>query len=61
MVSVLVTWTRLKLRTNLAEKNALFTKVYGKPELKFEDIFEKYLEYGQKMKKYVTDTSVVVN
>ena len=33
-----------KLRTNLAEKNALFTKVYGKPELKFEDIFEKYLE-----------------
>ena len=50
-----------KLRTNLAEKNALFTKVYGKPELKFEDIFEKYLEYGQKMKKYVTDTSVVVN
>ena len=38
-----------KLRTNLAEKNALFTKVYGKPE------------YGQKMKKYVTDTSVVVN
>ena len=50
-----------KLRTNLAEKNALFTKVYNKPALKFEDIFEKYLEYGQKMKKYVTDTSVVVN
>ena len=50
-----------KLRTNLAEKNALFTKVYNKPSLKFEDIFEKYLEYGQKMKKYVTDTSVVVN
>ena len=39
----------------------LFTKVYNKPSLKFEDIFEKYLEYGQKMKKYVTDTSVVVN
>ena len=50
-----------KLRANLAEKNALFTKVYGKPALKFEDIFEKYLEYGQKMKKYVTDTSVLVN
>ena len=26
---------------NLAEKNALFTKVYGKPALKFEDIFDK--------------------
>ncbi|MGQ5708494.1 adenylosuccinate synthase [Lactobacillus sp. PSON] len=50
-----------KLRANLAEKNALFTKVYEKPALNFDDIFEKYLEYGQIMKKYVTDTSVLVN
>ncbi|WEV36941.1 adenylosuccinate synthase [Lactobacillus sp. ESL0677] len=50
-----------KLRANLAEKNALFTNVYGKPALKFEDIFDKYYEYGQKIKKYVTDTSVLVN
>lgn len=50
-----------KLRANLAEKNALFTKVYEKPALNFDDIFEKYLEYGQRMKKYVTDTSVLVN
>lgn len=50
-----------KLRTNLAEKNKLFTKVYEKPALDFDDIFEKYLEYGQRMKKYVTDTSVLVN
>lgn len=50
-----------KLRTNLAEKNKLFTQVYNKPALKFEDIFDKYYEYGQRMKKYVTDTSVLVN
>lgn len=50
-----------KLRTNLAEKNKLFTKVYEKTALNFDDIFEKYLEYGQRMKKYVTDTSVLVN
>lgn len=50
-----------KLRTNLEIKNELFTKVYGKPALKFEDIFDKYYEYGQRMKKYVTDTSVLVN
>ena len=50
-----------KLRLNLKLKNELFTKVYGKPALKFEDIFAKYYEYGQKMKKYVTDTSVLVN
>ena len=50
-----------KLRLNLKLKNELFTKVYGKPALKFEDIFDKYYEYGQRMKKYVTDTSVLVN
>ena len=50
-----------KLRTNLEQKNEVFTKIYGKPALKFEDIFAKYYEYGQKMKKYVTDTSVLVN
>lgn len=37
-----------KLRANLKEKNALFTKIYGKPALKFADIFDRYYEYGQK-------------
>lgn len=50
-----------KLRANLAAKNELFTKIYGKPELNYDEIFNKYYEYGQKMKKYVTDTSVLVN
>ena len=50
-----------KLRANLKEKNELFTKVYGKDALKFDDIFDQYYEYGQKMKKYITDTSVLVN
>lgn len=50
-----------KLRFNLNEKNALFVNVYGKEALKFEDIFEKYWKFGQELKKYVTDTSVIVN
>lgn len=50
-----------KLRFNLNEKNALFVNVYGKEALKFEDIFEKYWKLGQELKKYVTDTSVIVN
>lgn len=50
-----------KLRANLAAKNELFTKIYGKPELDYDEIFNKYYEYGQKMKKYITDTSVLVN
>ena len=27
----------------------------------FEEIFEEYYEYGQQIKKYVTDTSVILN
>lgn len=50
-----------KLRTNLEEKNRLFEKMYGHEPLKFEDIFEKYYEYGQELKDYVTDTSVILN
>ncbi|WP_317294271.1 adenylosuccinate synthase [Ligilactobacillus saerimneri] len=50
-----------KLRTNLAEKNSLFQNVYGADPLKFEDIFEPFYEYGQRLKEYVTDTSVVLN
>lgn len=50
-----------KLRTNLAEKNSLFQNVYGADLLKFEDIFEPFYEYGQRLKEYVTDTSVVLN
>lgn len=50
-----------KLRFNLNEKNALFVNVYGKEALKFEDIFEKYWKFGQELKKYVTDISVIVN
>lgn len=50
-----------KLRANLKEKNNLFSKLYGKPALDFEEIFTKYYAYGQKLKKYVTDTSVLVS
>ncbi|MCW4387621.1 adenylosuccinate synthase [Limosilactobacillus oris] len=50
-----------KLRRNLAEKNELFTKLYHVNPINFDDIFESYYEYGQELKKYVTDTSRIVN
>lgn len=50
-----------KLRRNLAEKNELFTKLYHVDPINFDDIFESYYEYGQELKKYVTDTSRIVN
>lgn len=50
-----------RLKVNLEEKNNLIVKLYGGEPLKFEDIFEEYYEYGQQIKHYVTDTSVILN
>lgn len=50
-----------RLRINLEEKNRHFTKLYDAEALSFDDIFEEYYEYGQQIKQYVTDTSVILN
>lgn len=50
-----------RLRTNLEEKNNLIEKVYESEALNFEDIFEEYYEYGQQIKQYVDETSVILN
>ncbi|MDX8045419.1 adenylosuccinate synthase [Gracilibacillus sp. S3-1-1] len=52
---------REKLESNLSEKNRLFEKVYETDRIEVEDILEEYYEYGQQLKKYVVDTSVVLN
>ena len=50
-----------KLKENLAQKNALFEKIYGEEPFDFDSLFDEYYEYGQQLKDYVTDTSVLVN
>ncbi len=52
---------KVKLEQNLQEKNRLFEKVYEVEPVKMEDILEEYYAYGQQMKQYVCDTSVVLN
>lgn len=52
---------KLKLERNLKEKNRILEKVYEVEGLTFEEIYEPYLAYAEKLKKYVTDTSVVLN
>ncbi|GAB2537212.1 adenylosuccinate synthase [Gracilibacillus alcaliphilus] len=52
---------REKLESNLEEKNRLFEKVYETDRIEVEDILEEYYEYGQQLKQYVVDTSVVLN
>ena len=50
-----------KLKENLAQKNALFEKIYDEKSFDFDSLFDEYYEYGQQLKDYVTDTSVLVN
>ena len=50
-----------RLKTNLEQKNREFTKMYEVDPIAFDDIFQEYYDYGQQIKKYVTDTSVILN
>ncbi|MBS7578122.1 MULTISPECIES: adenylosuccinate synthase [unclassified Enterococcus] len=50
-----------RLKINLEEKNRMITKMYHGEALSFDDIFEAYYEFGQQIKHYVTDTSVILN
>ncbi|WP_429970398.1 adenylosuccinate synthase [Fructilactobacillus sp. Tb1] len=49
------------LKETLRQKNELLTKLYEVEPLDFDSMYEEYKEYGQRMKKYVTDTSDMLN
>jgi adenylosuccinate synthase len=51
----------LKLRRLVADKNQLIEQVYGGKGLDVEEILREYLGYAEKLRSYVTDTSVVLN
>lgn len=51
----------LKLRHMVKEKNQVITQVYGGEALDVEEILTQYLEYAEVIRKYVRDTSVVLN
>jgi adenylosuccinate synthase len=50
-----------KLIRNLEEKNRLFERIYETTGFQLEEILDEYYEYGQQIKHYVLDTSVVLN
>ena len=50
-----------RLRLNFEDKNRQFTKLYDASPMNFEEILEEYYEYGQQIKQYVCDTSVLLN
>ena len=52
-----------KLKINLEEKNEIFEKLYSikTSKQKQKDLIKRYQEYGQLLKKYVIDVSLLVN
>ncbi|WP_094548704.1 adenylosuccinate synthase [Petroclostridium xylanilyticum] len=49
-----------KVKANVELKNKIIEKVYGGTGLNADDIIEEYLGYAKKLRKYVTDTTVLL-
>ena len=49
-----------KLETNIKLKNDYITNILGGEALNFDEIYNKYVEYAEKLKPFVKDTSVKV-
>lgn len=50
-----------RLRDNLREKNDIFKKSYRHPGFAFARLYKEYLTYGRQLKRYMTDTTVLLN
>lgn len=48
------------LKEYLPFKNAQLTKLYGEEALDYNEIYDKYVEYGSQLAPYVTDTSYLL-
>lgn len=51
---------KVRLRENIDFKNEILTKIYGLEAQDFDTIYKEYLGYAEKMRAFVTDTSVRV-
>ena len=49
-----------RLRDALAQKN-MELKMFGKPEMDFDTLYNEYLGYGEKLRKHICDTSILLN
>ena len=49
-----------RLKINIDAKNKIIKGIYGGEELDFETVYNKYMEYAEKLKPFITDASVVL-
>src|SRR5262249_62221089 len=52
---------RQKLDLVLGEKNQVLTKVYNRRGIDADAVAAEYVGYGEKLRRYVADTSAVLN
>jgi len=52
---------RSKLKDNIEEKNRIYKNVFGYDGFSFEEVFEEYLSYAEKIKDFITDTVLLLN
>lgn len=50
-----------KLKENIKIKNAIFEKLYDKPPMDFEEIYQQFLTYGDLLKDRIVDTELELN
>ncbi|MCG2712144.1 MAG: adenylosuccinate synthase [Candidatus Omnitrophica bacterium] len=50
-----------KLKCNVEEKNAIFSKVYKHKIYRFDKIYQQYLDFVNIIKPYICDCSVLLN
>lgn len=52
---------REKLKGTIKAKNEILTRIYGRESLDEQEITQTYLGYADRLRPYVTDTSVLLN
>ncbi|OGW76808.1 MAG: adenylosuccinate synthase [Omnitrophica bacterium RIFCSPHIGHO2_02_FULL_46_20] len=50
-----------KLKNNLDEKNDILSKIYGVEGFSFNELYNEYTDYANRLKKYICDTTLVLN
>ena len=52
---------REKLTLNIGEANFLLERFYNAPLIHQDEVYDEYLRYAQRLKKYITDTTLYIN
>jgi len=50
-----------KLKANVEEKNDILEKIYNHKGFSYDELYKKYRGYADTIRRYVTDTSIILN